>query len=261
MGARFRLGSGDSLVVATHNQGKLREFRDLFDPLGIAVASSGELGVSEPEETGSNLRGECAPQGRSDGCRNGAARACGRLRVSPSRLSPARPAFIPRAGPESREIFIGPCPRLRTNCKPWAQSPQSSAGRSSFACSALQIREGAVQFFEGTVPGHLVWPPRGTKGFGYDPMFVPDGYDVTFGEMDPDKKHAISHRARAFAAFRAAVLDGGSGNEGRFGGRECAGNLYSLAILPVEMPVLRLQLLCAANDKRRAVPGGRAPRA
>jgi XTP/dITP diphosphohydrolase len=70
--------------------------------------------------------------------------------------------------------------------------------------------EGAVQFFEGTVPGHLVWPPRGTQGFGYDPMFVPDGYDMTFGEMDPDNKHAISHRARAFAAFRAAIVEGGS---------------------------------------------------
>ena len=70
---------------------------------------------------------------------------------------------------------------------------------------------GDVQFFEGTAPGRLIWPPRGTKGFGYDPMFVPDGYDLTFGEMDPVEKHAISHRARAFAAFRAAVLAGDGG--------------------------------------------------
>jgi XTP/dITP diphosphohydrolase len=81
--------------------------------------------------------------------------------------------------------------------------------RAKFVCMlCLANPEGAVQFFEGTVPGHLVWLPRGTKGFGYDPIFVPDGYDVTFGEMDPHKKHAISHRARAFAAFRAAVLGG-----------------------------------------------------
>jgi XTP/dITP diphosphohydrolase len=71
-------------------------------------------------------------------------------------------------------------------------------------CLANQM--GAVQFFEGAIEGHLIYPPRGTNGFGYDAMFVPDGYDLTFGEMDPAQKHGISHRAKAFAGFRTAVL-------------------------------------------------------
>jgi XTP/dITP diphosphohydrolase len=86
------------------------------------------------------------------------------------------------------------------------------ARRAKFVCAlCLANPDGAVQLFEGTAAGHLVWPPRGTRGFGYDPIFVPDGYNETFGEMDPAQKHAISHRAHAFAAFRSAVLDGDGG--------------------------------------------------
>ncbi len=81
--------------------------------------------------------------------------------------------------------------------------------RAAFICLlCLANSMGQVQFFEGKIEGHLVWPPRGTKGFGYDPMFVPDGHELTFGEMDPAQKHEISHRAKAFALFRSEILSG-----------------------------------------------------
>ncbi len=211
MAARFHLKSGDNLVVATHNKGKLREFRDLFEPLGVAVASSGELGVTEPEETGDTFEENA------------------RLKAVATALATGRFALADDSG--LAVAALGGAPGIHS--ARWAGEPRDfhramsevesrlqAAGavtpeqrRAQFVCMlCLANPEGAVQFFEGTVPGHLVWPPRGTKGFGYDPIFVPNGYDVTFGEMDPDKKHAISHRARAFAAFRAAVLDAGSGS-------------------------------------------------
>jgi len=209
MAVRFRLRSGDSLVVATHNQGKLREFRDLFDPLGIGVASSGELGVSEPEETGVTFEENARLKAVAT------AAATDRLAIADDSglavealggapgIHSARWAGLPRD-------FYRAMGRVENELQAaGAVTPEQR--RAKFVCMlCLANPEGAVQFFEGTVPGHLVWPARGAKGFGYDPIFVPDGYDVTFGEMDPDRKHAISHRARAFAAFRAAVFDGGS---------------------------------------------------
>lgn len=201
---QLRLKSGDSLVVATHNQGKLREFRDLFAPLGIAVASSGELGVAEPEETGAtfaeNARLKAAVTAEATGrmaLADDSGLAVEALGGAPG-IHSARWAGEPRdfyramSEVESRLRALG------------AVTPEQR--RAAFVCMlCLAEPGGEAQLFEGTVAGHLIWPPRGTKGFGYDPMFVPDGYGATFGEMDPDKKHAISHRAQAFAAFRAAV--------------------------------------------------------
>ena len=209
MVGRFRLKSGDSLVVATHNQGKLREFRDLFDPLGVAVASSGELGVAEPEETGKPSKRMRASRPWRRLPKRGGSRLRMISGLAIEALGGAPGIYSARWAGEPRDFY-----RAMSEVESRLQAVGAVAPeqrRAKFVCMlCLANPEGAVQFFEGTVPGHLVWPPRGTKGFGYDPIFVPDGYDVTFGEMDPDKKHAISHRARAFAAFRAAVLDGGS---------------------------------------------------
>ena len=209
MGARFRLESGDGLVVATHNKGKLREFRDLFDPLGIAVASSSELGVSEPEETGSTFEENARLKAVATAAATGRLALADDLGLAVEALAGAPGIHSARWAGEPRDFY-----RAMSEVENELQATGAFAlaqRRAKFVCVlCLANPEGAVQFFEGTVPGHLVWPPRGTQGFGYDPMFVPDGYDVTFGEMDPDNKHAISHRARAFAAFRAAIAEGGS---------------------------------------------------
>jgi XTP/dITP diphosphohydrolase len=207
MGAVFRLKKGDSLVVASHNQGKLREFRDLFDPLGVAVLSAGELGVEEPEETGDTFEENARLKAVAT------AEATGRLALADdSGLAVAALGGSPgvhsaRWAGEPRD-FTFAMARVEDELKVLnATQPQDRA--AEFVCVlCLANPSGAVQFFRGTAAGHLVWPPRGTKGFGYDPIFVPEGYDVTFGEMDPAKKHAISHRAKAFAAFRAAILAG-----------------------------------------------------
>ncbi len=210
MAARFRLGSGDSLVVATHNKGKLREFRDLFDPLGIVVASSEELGVSEPEETGSTFEENARLKALATAAATGQLALADDSGLAVEALAGAPGIHSARWAGEPRDFY-----RAMSKVESELQSLGARAPaqrRAKFVCMlCLANPEGAAQFFEGTVPGHLVWPPRGTQGFGYDPIFVPEGYDITFGEMDPDKKHAISHRARAFAAFRAAVLDGYSG--------------------------------------------------
>ncbi len=209
MGARFRLESGDGLGVATHNKGKLREFRDLFDPLGIAVASSSELGVSEPEETGSTFEENARLKAVATAAATGRLALADDSGLAVEALAGAPGIHSARWAGEPRDFY-----RAMSEVENELQATGAFAlaqRRAKFVCVlCLANTEGAVQFFEGTVPGHLVWPPRGTQGFGYDPMFVPDGYDVTFGEMDPDNKHAISHRARAFAAFRAAIAEGGS---------------------------------------------------
>ncbi len=216
MGARFRLQSGDSLVVATHNKGKLGEFRDLFDPLGVAVVSSGELGVSEPEETGSTFEENARLKAVATAAATGKLALADDSGLAVEALAGAPGIHSARWAGEPRDFY-----RAMSNVEHELQAVGAiaqSQRRAKFVCMlCLANSQGAVQFFEGTIPGHLVCPPRGVQGFGYDPLFVPDGYDVTFGEMDPDKKHAISHRARAFAAFCAAVFDEGAGSDGRFG--------------------------------------------
>lgn len=207
MSARFHLGKGDSLVVATHNQGKLKEFRDLFAPLGVAVASSGELGVLEPEETGATFEANASLKALVTAEATGRTALADDSGLAVEALGGEPGIHSARWAGEPRDFYRAMAEVEKRLQALGAATPLQR--RAKFVCVlCLANPEGAVQFFEGAVPGHLVWPPRGSRGFGYDPMFVPDGYDLTFGEMDPDQKHAISHRARAFAAFRAAIFDG-----------------------------------------------------
>jgi XTP/dITP diphosphohydrolase len=207
MGALVRLGSGDSLVVATHNMGKLREFRDLFDPLGIAVASSSELGVSEPEETGSTFEENARLKAVATAAATGRLALADDSGLAVEALAGAPGIHSARWAGEPRDFYRA-MSKVENELQATGAFARAQRGAKFVCVLCLANPEGAVQFFEGTVPGHLVWPSRGTRGFGYDPMFVPEGYDMTFGEMDPDNKHAISHRARAFAAFRAAIVEG-----------------------------------------------------
>ncbi|MGO9484546.1 MAG: RdgB/HAM1 family non-canonical purine NTP pyrophosphatase [Rhodomicrobium sp.] len=206
----IRLKRGDSLVVATHNQGKLREFWELFDPSGVAVLSSAELGVPEPVETGETFEENAQLKAVITAFASGRPALADDSGLAVEALGGAPGVHSARWAGEPRDFHRAMAKVEEELQAKGAVSPEQR--RAKFVCVlCLANPMGAAQFFEGTVEGHLVWPPRGDRGFGYDPMFVPDGYNQTFGEMDPAQKHAISHRANAFAAFRAASLDGDGG--------------------------------------------------
>jgi XTP/dITP diphosphohydrolase len=182
------------LVVASHNAGKVREIAALLAPLGIAPISAAELGLPEPEETEPTFVGNAILKARS-------AAVSGEMALADDSgleafgLGGAPGIYSARWAGESRDFTLA---MQRVWDELLAARATDFAAR--FVCVlALAQPDGAVETFEGEVRGTLVWPPRGTLGFGYDPMFVPDGYAITFGEMDPDLKHSISHRAVAFA--------------------------------------------------------------
>jgi XTP/dITP diphosphohydrolase len=195
--AVIRADIGRTLVVASHNPGKIGEIAELMHPLALDVISAKELDLPEPEETGSTFAENALIKAQA------AARASG------------LPALADDSGLEvlalDREPGIysarwaGPTKdfsRAMRNVEEKLQAKGALAPeerRAEFVCAlSLCLPDARHYEFAGRVAGHLVWPPRGERGFGYDPMFQPDGFDTTFGEMDPARKHAISHRARAF---------------------------------------------------------------
>lgn len=202
-----RLQRGAELVVASHNAGKIREIDDLMRPYAIATASAGALGISEPEETEATFAGNARLKALH------CARASGRPALADDSglevqaLAGAPGIYSARwAGPD--KDFEAAMARVERELASQnaTEPPQRRANFTAALCLAWP--DGEAHVFEGKVHGQLVWPPRGGKGFGYDPMFLADGESLTFGEMEPLRKHAISHRARAFKLFVAACLDG-----------------------------------------------------
>ncbi|HET7334146.1 MAG TPA: RdgB/HAM1 family non-canonical purine NTP pyrophosphatase [Rhizomicrobium sp.] len=201
----MKLARGQSLVVASHNRGKLREIMELLTPFGIETKGAGELGLPEPEETGATFAENAALKARAamEGANMAALSDDSGLAVAA--LDGAPGIYSARwAGPQ--KDFAAAMARIEAELK----NKNVSDMRAKFVCAlALAEPGGDVQIFEGEVHGHLVFPPRGNKGFGYDPIFVADGMDETFGEIEPSLKHSISHRARAFEKFVAAFAAGG----------------------------------------------------
>ena len=200
---RRRLAPGERIVLATHNKGKVREVSALLAPHGIEVVSAGELGLPEPAETETTFLGNA------------------RIKATAAATASGLPALSDDSG--FSVASLDGAPGVWT--ADWAMQPDGSRDYSAamgkvmevaqesedrtawFTCAlVLAWPDGHVEGFEGKAMGRWVWPPRGTNGFGYDPMFVPDGGAETFGEMAPEAKHAISHRARAFALLAAACL-------------------------------------------------------
>ena len=196
----------EKLVIASHNKGKLREIDALITPFGIQALSAADLGLAEPDETETTFAGNALLKARA---------AC---------LATGLPALSDDSGMEvvalngdpgvytanwSELTPGGPRDFYRAMARV-AQALADSGSkdrRARFVCVlALVLPDGTEQVFEGEVWSHLADAPRGTRGFGFDPVFIPDGHDITFGEMDPDAKHAMSHRAEAFAKFVAAIL-------------------------------------------------------
>jgi len=200
--------TGDRLVVASHNAGKLREIAALFAPRGVETLGAPDLGLDEPEETGASFRENAEIKARA------AARASGLPALADDSglvvpaLGGAPGIHSARWAGETRD-FAAAMARLEAAL---ADKTGDDDRRAHFtAALTLAWPDGHCETVEGAVHGRLVFPPRGTRGFGYDPVFVPDGHAVTFGEMDPAEKHRISHRARAFARLIAACFEAPAG--------------------------------------------------
>lgn len=199
--------SGETLVVATHNNGKLEEITDLLAPFNVVVKGAKDLNLTEPEETETTFVGNARIKAHA------AARATG----------------LPALSDDSGITIdsLGGAPGVYT--ADWAETPNGRdfvmamekahaaleaanapfPRRAQFRCTlVLAWPDGHDEVFEGVMPGVIVWPMRGDQGHGYDPIFQPDGYDITFGEMDRWEKNKISHRADAFKKFVAGCFGG-----------------------------------------------------
>ena len=199
---RRKLNTDERLVIASHNQGKLVEIRQLVEPLGYSVAGADELGLDEPEETGKTFTENAVLKARlaAEAAQMPALADDSGLEVTALGGSPG--IYSARwAGPD-RDFSVA-MQRVSE-----ALLMVESLDRSCrFVCAlALAWPGGHHESFVGTVEGHVVWPPRGDKGFGYDPMFQPVGHELSFAEMEPEAKHAMSHRARAFSQLLNACL-------------------------------------------------------
>ena len=180
-----------SLVIATHNKGKLAEMRDLLARYGVEAVSAGDLNLPEPEETGTTFAANARLKAEAAARTSGLPSFADDSGLAVDALDGAPGIYSARwAGPG--KDFSHAMERV--------QRELGDRDRSAHfvAVLALAWPDGAVECFRGEVHGSLAWPPRGERGFGYDPMFIPEGYEMTFGEMDPNEKHRISHRARAF---------------------------------------------------------------
>lgn len=198
--------TGDALLIASHNAGKLMEFRQILGPRGITVTGAADHGLAEPAETESTFVGNA------------------RIKAHAAAQATGLPALADDSGLEV--AALGGAPGVHT--ADWAETPQGrdfmqamerthaeltakaapQPWAARFACTlVLAWPDGADAVFEGHAPGHLVWPPRGREGHGYDPMFAPEGANRTFAEMTWDEKNVISHRARAIAALMEALFD------------------------------------------------------
>jgi XTP/dITP diphosphohydrolase len=188
-----KLAPDRRLVLASHNKGKLREIEALLRPLGIEVVSAGALGLPEPAEDAPDFAGNA------------------RIKALAAAVATGMPALSDDSGFCVAALDGAPgvySARWAGAAKDFGQAMAlvherigDNPDRRAWFVAALCLAwpDGHTETFLGRVDGEVVWPPRGEKGFGYDPMFVPAGSGRTFGEIDPEQKHAVSHRARAFA--------------------------------------------------------------
>lgn len=198
----LKLVKGMRLVAATHNPGKAREIEALLDG-HYAVVTAGSLNLPEPDETESTFAGNALLKARHAADRSGEVALADDSGLSVAALGGAPGIFSARwAGPDKDFAFA--MRRVEERLE-----ETGSDDRRAWFTSALAVAwpDGPAVVVEGRIDGTLTFPPRGDRGFGYDPIFVPEGYGETFGEMDPALKDSISHRARAFARLKAALID------------------------------------------------------
>jgi XTP/dITP diphosphohydrolase len=213
MSALLRLRDGDRLVLATHNKGKLKEFQELFEPFGLELISAGELGLPEPEETGTTfaenarLKAHASAQGSGMIALSDDSGLCVDALGGDPGVYTADWAGVPRN-------FDHAMKRVEDALQAANATSPSQRKAHFMATLCLAHPDGRDWLFEGQCDGTMVWPPRGERGHGYDPAFMPAGYDITFGQMPAEMKHSwspgetgLSHRARAFAKFVEEAIE------------------------------------------------------
>jgi XTP/dITP diphosphohydrolase len=199
------LAKGSKLVVASHNPGKVWEINQLLAPYGLNAVSAGDLGLSEPEETETTFQGNARLKALTAAAGSGLPSLADDSGLEIDCLDGAPGIYSARWAAPGKDFGVA-MQRVADEIRArnaWGP-PAPRANFVSALCLAWP--DGETRIFEGKVFGSLVWPPRGGNGFGYDPMFVADGATETFGEMKPAMKYGISHRTRAFAAFKATML-------------------------------------------------------
>ncbi len=194
-----RIDPGARLVVASHNPGKVVEIEALLAPYGIATVGAAALGLPEPEENGATFEDNAALKARAAADASGLPSVADDSGLVVPALGGAPGIYSARWAGEFKDFRVA-MERVRR------ELGEKDRSAHFVAVLALAGPDGGMITFRGEVHGRLVFPPRGERGFGYDPIFVPDGGDLTFGEMDPAEKHRISHRARAFAKLVEACL-------------------------------------------------------
>ncbi len=200
---------GGRIVVATHNKGKLAEIRDLIAPHGIEAVSAGDLDLPEPEETGETFEANAAIKALAAATASGLPALADDSGLCVAALGGQPGIHSARWAGEDKDFA-----RAMRNIEELLAQGGTDDRRAHFvAALCLAWPDGHTETVRGEVHGRLVWPPRGTLGFGYDPMFLPDGHERTFGEMSAEEKHGLkpgqgglSHRARAFSRFAAQCL-------------------------------------------------------
>ncbi|MFO1088649.1 MAG: RdgB/HAM1 family non-canonical purine NTP pyrophosphatase [Hyphomicrobiales bacterium] len=196
--------AGSRLVVASHNMGKVREIRDLLKPFGLEAIAAGEIGLPEPEETGTTFAANAVLKAKAAAKASGLPALSDDSGLCVDALSGEPGIYSARwAGPR-KDFALAMDAVEKKLVELGATKP--AARKAHFVCAlALAFPDGESEVFEGRVDGTLVWPPRGEKGFGYDPMFQANGMTETFGEIEPEAKHAMSHRAKAFEQLKARL--------------------------------------------------------
>ncbi len=192
------------LVIASHNEGKVREIAELLGPYGVEPVSAASLDLPEPEETGNSFVDNAELKARLAADLSGLPALADDSGLCVDALGGAPGIYSARWAGETKDFAVA---MERVHQEVLAKGPE--AGRNAHFVCALAVcwpEDGQCEAFEGRVDGTLAWPPRGDRGFGYDPMFQPIGHHETFGEMDQTAKHAMSHRADAFRKLVAALL-------------------------------------------------------
>jgi XTP/dITP diphosphohydrolase len=193
----------EKLVVASHNAGKVKEINALLEKFGVNAISAAQLNLLEPEETEDSFVGNALLKARAAANASGLVALADDSGLEVMALSGAPGIYSARWAGEKRDFY-----EAMAKVESELKAKNANDYSAQFICVlALVYPNGDEKVFEGIVKGQLEFPPRGENGFGYDPIFVPDGYDITFGQMDPDKKHAMSHRANAFKLLVEQVFE------------------------------------------------------
>ena len=201
-----KIRPSNKLIIASHNQGKVTEIRDLLDPLGLELISAASLNLPEPEETANTFSGNARLKAEAATLATGFPAFADDSGLSVDALDGEPGIYSARWAGEDKDFAMAMKKVNAALCEVDVNLKIEASRSASFFCAlALSWPDNKTEIFEGSINGTLCWPPRGGNGFGYDPIFIPTGYDETFGELDQKLKHSISHRAKAFAKFLSYV--------------------------------------------------------